>query len=230
MLGKAITLNGDRYNVVILAGGNGTRMGEQSNYIPKALSQFGERRAIDYIIERYESIAHKFIIGTGKHYDLIEYYVRGRFPSLPIEFSRETSLKNNAVSTLYCLDHADTSHPTLILFCDLLVVSNFVLERDTILVAGKNTTGKVGTFRHTDRFGRGILGHFSFGNTSLLKSIAYYKYYRERLFDLTEDIVMDYNKEIPMRLEECGKVYEFGNNSDLEEVRKLWETEKNEYQ
>jgi hypothetical protein len=41
---------------------------------------------------------------------------------------------------------------------------------------------------------------------------------------------MDYNKEIPMRLEECGKVYEFGNNSDLEEVRKLWETEKNEYQ
>lgn len=223
MIGQAISLEGKKYNVIILAGGNGSRMGEQSDYIPKALSQIGNKRAIDYIIERYMNIAHKIIIGTCKHADLLESYVRGRFPRLNIEFSREAELVNNAISTMYCLDHADSRYGTIILFCDLIVISNPVIKDDTVLVAGENTKGKVGTFRHTDRVGRGILGHFCFGNTIHLKGVTYTTYSWNTLNDLTEDILQRYQASVIIKVEECEKVYEFGNENDLQEVRKLWE-------
>lgn len=226
MIGRAYSADGTKYNVVILAGGNGTRMGEQSDYIPKALSLIGNKRAIDYIIERYYNVAHKFIIGTCRHADLLESYVKGRFPASPIEFSREDELVNNAVSTLYCLDYADSRYGTIILFCDLIVISNPEIKDNYILVAGENTKGNVGTFRHTDRFGRGILGHFVVGNTSLLKATAYHRHYEGRLNDLTEDVIMEYSNKIKIDTEECLKVYEFGNENDLQEVRRLWEDAK----
>lgn len=222
MIGQAFSLDGKKYNVIILAGGNGTRMGEQSDYIPKALSQIGNKRAIDYIIERYIPVAHKFIIGTGAHADLLEGYIKGRFPASNIEFSREVELVNNAHSTMLALDHANSMYGTIILFCDLIVISNPKITDNTILVAGKETRGKIGTFRHTDRYGRGILGNFTFGNTVLLKSVAYTNYFR-KFTDLTEDIVIPYSKEIPMNTELCNVVYEFGSNADLMEVRRLWE-------
>lgn len=223
MIGQAISLDGKKYNVIILAGGNGSRMGEQSDYIPKALSQLGNKRAIDYIIERYMNVAHKIIIGTCKHADLLESYVKGRFPRLYIKFSREDHLENNAISTMYCLDHADSRYPTIVLFCDLIVVSNPEIKDDTFLVADENTKGKIGTFRHHDRYGRGILGHFTFGNTVDLKWITYANYSNNTLKDLTESVLMDYNEENRVEPILCQKVYEFGNENDLQEVRKLWE-------
>lgn len=224
MIGQAVSTLGKKYNVIILAGGSGTRMGEQSDYIPKALSQIGNKRAIDHIIERYLGIAHKLIIGTCTHADILEAYIKGRFPVSNIEFSRETELHNNAHSTLYALDHADSRYGTIIVFCDLIVVSNQIVRDDTILVVDKDTRGKVGTFRHTDRFGRGILGNFIFSNTYLLKSIAYSNFYSMNFEDLTENIVMEYSRSIPMNTEVCEVVYEFGTENDLEEVRKLWES------
>lgn len=223
MIGKAYSATGKKYNVIILAGGNGSRMGDQSDYIPKALSVLGSRRAIDYIIDRYANIAHKIIIGTCKHADLLESYVKGRFPATNIQFNREDELQNNAISTLYCLDYADSRYGTLILFCDLIVVSNPEIRDDTILVAGEETKGKVGTFRHQDRFGRGILGHFCFGNTKLLKYKAYKAAFKGSLNDLTEDIVMQYSLVSGLETELCEYVYEFGNENDLKEVRRLWE-------
>lgn len=220
MIGQAISLDGKKYNVIILAAGNGSRMGEQSDYIPKALSKIGNKRAIDYIIERYMNVAHKFIISTYTHADLLESYVLGRFPRLNIEFDRQPELEdNNALSTLYALDHANSRYGTIILFCDLIVVSNPVIKDNIVLVAGENTKGKVGTFRHTDRFGRGILGHFTFGNTLKLKKVIYETAFQHGLTDLTEDVALRYMLDV----EECQKVYEFGNENDLQEVRKLWE-------
>ena len=115
MLGQAVSLEGNKYNVIILAGGNGTRLGEQSDYIPKALTQIGNKRAIDYLIERHIPVAHKFIIGICKHADLLQGYVEGRFKPLPIEFSREDELHNEAISLMYCLDHADIRYGTIVL-------------------------------------------------------------------------------------------------------------------
>lgn len=215
MIGQAISTEGKKYNIIILAGGNGTRMGEQSEFIPKALSQLGNKRAIDYIIERYTNVAHKFIIGTCKHADLLETYVNGRFPNLNIEFSRETELVNNAISTMYCLDHADTRYGTIITFCDLILFGVDVIYDDTVMVTTSATRGVVGTFRHTatsysapfiggmsiTRYAtpveatkgiNGILGTFILSNTKRLKGITYTLY---NPTDLTWDIIAEYGRE-----------------------------------
>lgn len=237
MIGQAVS-NGQKFNVVILAGGAGTRMGAQSDFMPKALSVLGQKRAIDYIIERYLFVAHKFIIGTCAHAELLEGYVRGRFPQTAIEFSREAALVNNAVSTMYCLDHADTAYPTIICFCDLLILSNALVRPDTVFVASARTQGNVGTFRHAynpitqliqeydipqrvDQLGvyGGVLGTFVLEDTRLLKRYAY----DTPLTDLTASIIMPYWKGRTLRFEEVHKVFEFGSDNDLAKVRELWE-------
>ncbi len=244
MTGQVMSLYNKKYNVIILAGGLGTRMGIASDYIPKALSKFGTKRAIDLIIERYTHVAHKFIIGTGYHADLLETYVKGQYQNLhiPISFSyeRPEDLKNAGVSTMYCLDNADSRHGTIICFCDLLVVSNLLLKEDTIYYADKTTTGNTGTFRHSiniDKIyvsqinkheepikvneGNGILGTFIFSNTSILKQITYSIF--NKIEDLTWDIIKTYSETIRMHAEHCDCVYEFGDENNLNEVRKLWE-------
>lgn len=240
MIGQAIDLGGQRYNIVILAGGSGTRMGIASDYIPKALTKLGNRRAIDYIIDRYQNVVHRIIIGTHSHADLLESYVRGNYPSYDIEFTYEDKLVNNAVSATYAIDRADIKYPTIVTFCDLLVVSNPIIHINTAYVANKFTKGNVGTFRHTldgTNFLRvdalkihenpiklenelGVLGHFVFGNTVKLKELVLKKFTYVR--DFTIDIVAPYIL-IPEIVE---TVYEFGTDSDLETVRRLWENAK----
>ena len=80
MFGQAYSLEGKKYNIIILAGGAGSRMGVASDYIPKALTSFGSRRAIDFLIDKYIAVANKFIIGTGYHADLLQTYIKGKYP------------------------------------------------------------------------------------------------------------------------------------------------------
>lgn len=239
MIGKAVSLNHKRYNVIVLAGGAGSRMGVASDYIPKALTKLGKMRAIDFIIERYSNIAHKFIIGVGYHADLLTSYISGRY-KYPIEFSMEApeSMRNNAYSTLYCLDHADSRYGTIVTFCDLVMLDNLVVEDDCLYYVNENTKGFPGTFRHSVRvengnvseivnnseptkFSNGVLGTFVFGNTPLLKANMYAKY--SALRDLTDDGVASYLQSQPLVAKECSVVYEFGNEDDLSAVRKLWQ-------
>ena len=244
MIGQVFSLHGKKYNVIILAGGNGSRMGEASKYIPKAMSQIGEKKGIDYIIERHLMIAHKFIIGVGKHGDIIENYVKGRFPGIPIEFSREIEIQNNAISFSYCLDHVDSDYGVIISFCDLIMLSNAEIEGDELFYVDINTLGITGTFRHqidfekhnrifsnihplpVDKINNGLIGYFTFNNTFLLKMITYEIMYfmRKHELDLTKDIVKTYQKYyLEMKTEHVNKIVEFGTMEDLEKVRKLWE-------
>lgn len=234
MLGQCFAT--EKYNIIILAGGAGSRMGEASNYIPKALTEFGGQRAIDHIIYRYLPIAKKFIIGVCTQADLLISYVKGRYPSLDIEFSVEDELVNNARSTTYCLDHADCRYPTLITFCDLLMLDNPHVQGNMLYLATKNTVGVIGTFRHSwedqivvntpakpiTEIQNGIIGVFTFANTPLLKVHAYEGIDYQQ--DLTTDIILMYNGTSPrsMSVIECGKLYEFGTQADLEKVRELW--------
>lgn len=239
MIGKAVSLGHKRYNVIILAGGAGSRMGVASDFIPKALTKLGKLRAIDFIIERYSNVAHKFIIGVGYHADLLTSYISGRY-KYPIEFSMETpeTMRNNAYSTLYCLDHADSRYGTIVTFCDLVMLDNLVIDDDCLYYVNENTKGFPGTFRHSllidngnvseiikntepTKFSNGVLGTFVFGNTPLLKANMYAKY--STLNDLTDDGVVSYLKAQPLHAKECSVVYEFGNEDDLTSVRKLWQ-------
>ena len=236
MIGKCFSLKGKRYNIIILAGGAGTRMGSQSDYIPKALTTIGNRRAIDYIIERYSDIASEFIIGTSYHADLLKSYIKGNFSKLNITFVYEKSedLKNNATSFMYCLDKCDSRFGTIVVFCDLIPVSNYSVEDDSILLATENTKGVIGTFRHSlqediivesvepekpTNIKKGVLGNFVFSNTKLLKSITY----SNNLQDITNDVVIPYNSINKLGGINCEKVFEFGTTEDIEIVRRLWE-------
>jgi hypothetical protein len=245
MLGQAYNLKNNKYNIVILAAGASNRMGNASNFIPKALSKIGNKRAINYLIEKYKNIAYKFVIGVGYHRDLLEYYLKGVYNNLNIEFSyqKPEDLKNNGVSTIYCLDHCDSRYETIILFCDLFIFNNCNVLGDSLYFADIQTEGNIGTFRHTlklkdnsslleivhndppvsllkkDDFG--ILGQFDISNTPLFKSIAYTKF--NTITDITTDIIIPYSNQVEMQTRICKKVFEFGNETDLQIVRNLWE-------
>lgn len=246
MIGQAYCCQNKKYNIIILASGAGSRMGNASDYIPKALTKLGNRRAIDYIIDKYSLVAHKFIISTVYHSDLLEHYIRGKYKNIEINFVKGTpeEFKNNAYSTAFCLDHANSRIGTILVFCDLLIISNNRIVDDSVYYVNKNTKGKIGTFRHVlvdNKFiessfppydpndehsddSNGIIGTFVFSNTPLLKSITYSNY--DYLNDLTDDIVKKYFEQILLTPVFCDTVYEFGTEQDLKIVRELWEQAK----
>lgn len=224
----------DKFNIIILAGGKGSRMGESSEYIPKALVELGNSRVIDHIVTRYWNVAHKFIVGLGRHGDLLRAYLLGRYPKGFFSFSEEEEPKNNAWSLLYALDHADSRYPTLVTFCDLILVANYSLSSDSaIYYADEKTKGHLGTFRHSLTKGHiiknkqplslaeadsGILGCFVFNDTMQLKGDIYALGSHDELNDITDDLVDVTTKPI-----HCEAAYDVGTEADLGAVRKLWE-------
>ena len=143
---------------------------------------------------------------------------------------------------MYALDHADSRYPTIVSFCDLLILSNNIIESDNLYVAQKSTKGVVGTFRHgfdnscssiiqyrkpssLIEVDNGIMGFFTFDNTYHLKKIVYEKFLDKKLNDITSDVVKEYMKK--QKLTPCfvEKVIEFGTEQDLQKVRNYWEKE-----
>ena len=221
-----------KYNVIILAGGLGTRMGEASQYIPKALSQIGALRAIDHIVTKYDFIAHKLIIGVSSHHDLLSAYIRGNYGHLDIAVCHEKSLINTSRSLTRCLDYADSSFPTIVQFCDLVLDEPADIEPDMLFVVNTLTSGVVGTFRHgviaerivkyespikPDLNRTGLCGLFTFADTPLLKAIAYGSW--DQHSDITDDIVVPYRSLRMMRSADVVKIYEFGSQDDLDRVK-----------
>ena len=247
MLGQFYSDNDEKFNVVILAGGLGTRMGTASDYIPKALTSIGSQRAIDLMISKFLLIANRFVVGTGWHADLLESYIKGRYPNLPVTFSREdvAEMENNGTSLLYALDQVDSRRGTIVSFCDLLMLSNPMIGGSAIYLAVPETKGVIGTFRHSvtvrdktveriepldspkrvpDEIDNGVIGFFVFHNTILLKEIAYSMARLHKLTDITTDIVSRY-----VEIEKTGAVpvdalLEFGDETDLMKARAAWES------
>ena len=233
MIGQCLSSN--RYNLIIMAGGKGSRMGDSANYLPMALAPIGDLRAIDWIITRHEQISENIVIGISTHGDLIKSHVNARYPGCI--FSHEDELVNNAYSLTYCLDHVDSRLPTIITFCDLLLMDNFRIDGDRFYYVDEFTKGNCGTFRHgvdsdgyiikhdypiSKIYGNGLLGYFVINDTRRLKAITYNAL--EGALDLTDDILIPYYDGIdPKTFNYCSKVYEFGTENDLNEVRKLWE-------
>ena len=125
-----------RFNIVLLASGLGTRVRSRIGEMPKALLELNGTRAIDLLIKKYRFIADRVIISTGYHAELIEYYVKGKYPELDIRFSREDvrELRGPGRSLLKALDHASSFLPTLTGFCDILIADDFDVSRDALLL------------------------------------------------------------------------------------------------
>lgn len=246
MLGQFFSDSEEKYNVVILAGGLGSRMGVASDNIPKALTKIGSQRAIDLLLSKFLLVANQFVIGTGWHADLLESYIRGRYPSLKVVFSQESpsDLRNNATSLLYALDNVNSRFGTIVSFCDLLLLSNPLIDGNALYLATRDTKGIVGSFRHSvsvradiarkvivlekpthvPAIKNGVIGFFVFKNTVLLKEIAYSLARKDRLRDLTTDIVSKYIALEKTRAIPVDALLEFGTETDLQKARKVWET------
>lgn len=246
MLGQFFSDNDRKYNIVILAGGLGTRMGQASDHIPKALSKIGMQRAIDLLISKFLLVAHGFVIGTGWHADLLQSYLRGRYPNLRIAFSHEEvpELRNNATSLTYALDSVNSRYGTIVAFCDLILLSNPQIIGNALYLATEDTKGVVGTFRHSvsikggvvrkvHEFDKpscvpparnGVVGFFVLENTLLLKEIAYGLARKGALTDFTNDIVKRYVALEETRAISVEALMEFGAEADLQKARKLWES------
>lgn len=224
-----------KYNVIILAGGLGTRMGNSSDYIPKALVKIGLLRAIDHIITRYELIAKRVIIGVCAHSDLLRSYITNYYSHLDISFSIESTLHSTSRSFAYCLDSADSRYPTIVQFCDLIMRSPMDLVEDSLYIVDSSTTGVIGSFRHSILSGtiiknvdpvnvsvnkNGLAGFFSFGSTPNLKAISYLSW--DSHSDFTDDIVAPYSNSNTMKHVKIAEIYEFGTSTDLEAVRETF--------
>lgn len=247
MLGQFFSQTDEKFNVVILAGGLGTRMGSASEHLPKALTRIGSQRAIDLILSKFLLVADPFVIGTGWQADLLESYVRGRYPNLRIVFSREVvaDLRSNAISLMYALDNVDSRKGTILSFCDLLLLSNPAIPAESaIYLANTRTTGVVGTFRHSavahggtvrkvipskrplplSPKRNGLIGFFVLQNTVLLKEITYSLARKGALTDISTDIVARYVAEEETKAIAVEALLEFGTDVDLQKARKAWET------
>lgn len=246
MLGQFFSECEAKYNVIVLAGGLGTRMGSASDHIPKALTRIGSQRAIDLILSKFLLIAHRFVLGTAWHADLLESYVRGRFGSQPIFFSQEVAsdLRSNAVSMMYALDMADSRVGTIVTFCDLILLSNPAIGGSALYLATPQTKGVVGTFRHSAKVAdgqvvgivghdspqpisaidNGVVGFFVFENTVLLKEITYSCARAGTLGDITTDIVARYIEAEKTKAVAVDALLEFGTEADLTQARKAWES------
>ena len=211
MLGQSFSEQPEKFNVIVLAGGSGRRMGSASDHIPKGLTKLGSQRAIDLILSKFMLIGQRFVIGIAWHADLLESYVRGNFPNLDIAFSREASadLRSNAHSLMYALDSIDSRLGTIVSFCDLLLISNPLIMGSSLYLATKKTEGVVGTFRHSvelmgevvrrvlnhpkprpiAQLRNGVIGFFVLENTLLLKEITYTLARAGKLNDITSDII-----------------------------------------
>ena len=112
------SVQNQRFNVIILAAGLGTGLKPATDYIPKALVEVGQDRAIDYSMRKYQYIADRVIVATGYCADLLENYVRGRYSSMELYFSRENvgELSGPGKSFLLALDYTSSRLPTIVTF------------------------------------------------------------------------------------------------------------------
>lgn len=88
--------------VVILAGGKGTRLGEETVYRPKPMVEIGDKPILYHIMQRYAKYKfYEFIICCGyKGYMIKEYFLKYRMYKSNVSFdlkSKRISFLNNSV-------------------------------------------------------------------------------------------------------------------------------------
>jgi glucose-1-phosphate cytidylyltransferase len=80
-------LEGISVQVVILAGGFGTRLSEETDLIPKPMVRIGDKPIIHHIIDFYSAFGHKdFVIALGyKAHVIIDYFESNKSSDLSVK-------------------------------------------------------------------------------------------------------------------------------------------------
>jgi len=147
--------------VVIMAGGQGTRLRPLTNIIPKALIPVGDKPIIELIIERfYRTGSRKYYISVNHKHEMIRHYLAGlNLPSVSVEFIQEDYPLGTAGSLYLLRDQINSTF--IVSNCDILLDQDFrdVLQYHrenhndlTIISALKNYNIPYGTL-HTSENG-----------------------------------------------------------------------------
>jgi len=241
MISPIFSNTNKKFNIIILAAGKGERLKPATEYIAKPLIKLGDERAIDYIIKKYQHIAHKFIIAIGYEADLLQNYVQGKYSSFNIEFSREDvgDLHGPGHSLLYALDHADSKYPTIITFCDYIINDVFSVDNNALCVCDPNSNSVLGTYRtyidveegvaidicnnDEEKQKHGFTGLAICHDTLFLKYMTYYLGVRglSTEEETYEAILREYIQENKTSVIVLKELYDFGETRTLEKTRRV---------
>jgi len=237
------SVNNQKFNIIILAAGHGTRLKSATDYVPKALVEIGGLRGIDHSIRKYQYIAERMIMATGYCADLLQNYVRGKYPSQNFLFSREevSGLRGPGRSLLHALDCALSNLPTVITFCDYIIEDQFSVDQDCLAICqAAEESSVLGTYKTLAVVDEGIVadlvenqdvqnchdsgftGIAICHNTVLLKSIVYSAAASNGGFENLEyalDIIRPYIKKVRTVACALSKMYEFGTADTLGRTR-----------
>lgn len=239
----SFSVTGKKFNVIILAAGVGARLRPETDFIPKPLIELGGQRAIDHLVQKYQYISGRLIIAAGYGADILEHYVKGKYPALSPMFSREkvSELAGPGRSLVYALDHASSKLPTLITFCDYVMEDYIPVDHDALGISQKPkppyvvdpypkglATVEEGVVvdlvenKSLDRVTyNGFTGLAICHDTTLLKAIAYTKASETGLKpDYTFDIIRTYVSKVKTVALSLSCMYEFGTPEMLKKVRR----------
>lgn len=139
--------------VVILAGGMGTRMGEETYRIPKPMIKIGELPILYHIMKYYSYYGHiEFLILGGYKYEVIEEYCNGlgnNWKTKVIDTGLET-LTGSRILKAY--DHI--KFPTMLTYGDGLsnidlnaLWMHHTLAKKRVTISGVHPPGRFGTLK-----------------------------------------------------------------------------------
>lgn len=240
----SFSVTNKKFNVIILASGLGSRLKQETVLVPKPLVDLDQEgtKAIDYLIQKFQYIADRIIVTTAYYAELLEYYLKGKYPNLNLIFSREPvgDLAGPGRSFILGLDYASSNLPTIAMFCDYIVEDYINVDYDAICVSCKPKTPYV-----VDQYPKGVAmieeeivvdlapnpnlkkpryGGFNgmavFQNTLELKAIAYNQAVKHQgcpAYDF--DIVREYIRKIKTIPNYVSKLYEFGTSEMLKASR-----------
>ena len=116
--------------VVILAGGMGSRLSEETDSIPKPLVRIGNLPILHHIIDYYVGFGNKdFLISTGYKHELIESFLKERFATIHYQVVVEEEPLGTGGAIKNAMADARSPYPLILNGDTLFEVSLEEMER-----------------------------------------------------------------------------------------------------
>ena len=110
--------------VVIMAGGQGTRLAPFTNVLPKPLIPVGDRTVIELIIEQFLPYGlNRFHLSVNYKSKIIKSFFEELTPNYAVEYL----LENEPLGTAGCLRalYSDTKEPLIVTNCDIVIQADY---------------------------------------------------------------------------------------------------------
>lgn len=110
--------------VVIMAGGQGTRLRPLTNVIPKPLIPLNEKTILEMILDQFTEIGcSKFYMSVNYKFEILKYYIDSLDTKYNIEFFREEKPLGTIGSVSLLKDKIET--PFFVSNCDILIDQDY---------------------------------------------------------------------------------------------------------